>query len=618
VRVFPPRSITLSPITGDPYCPGGAFPIYFTPAGRLEEVFVAQLSEVDSDEFPEDPFIIGSAATGPVINAVLPPGLPLGTYRVRIVSGETISEPTELVLRNTLTAPAFTTTLAGTSVCAGTQATFSVTNPQSDIIYTWRVSGANSTTVRGTTFAYTFRNAGNTTVTLVAGRNGCSASAARTYTIRALPTVTAEALRGATCAQAKDGRLRFTTNGNAYSLLRNGSPYEGPFALSGTSNTITRNNLLPGSYKVVVRNSFNCTAESAAVTVTDGSPVVTTCTNYLRCTGTTTPVLHFKVNYPLPPTGFTGQYSYRVLKNGVETMTGTLAAPSAGSGDGLYNDATAPWPYTVAIRGADTVSTYTLEVEALVNDGECNCVQPYCKKETPFSFSRPPVTLAVDALEQLNGRPVYYVCGANARAAVGVTLSSLLNACSDPYQGYRLSVREAGGAPVTVRDTAGTLTHVQDARTLSLAAGTYTLEAELGTGNYRCTRQLTFEVKSLDLTVSVSTTPADCREGATATAVVAGTSGTVSYRWLKTRGSTVGDTLAAAGARVDGLAAGSYRLEISVGGSGISCRQATDFTVHQEAEIDTVLVSPNGCEALAKAQVPTPPWRPGRCAIPCC
>ncbi len=159
---------------------------------------------------------------------------------------------------------------------------------------------------------------------------------------------------------------------------------------------------------------------------------------------------------------------------------------------------------------------------------------------------------------------------------------------------------------MTVRDTAGTLTHVQDARTLSLAAGTYTLEAELGTGNYRCTRQLTFEVKSLDLTVSVSTTPADCREGATATAVVAGTSGTVSYRWLKTRGSTVGDTLAAAGARVDGLAAGSYRLEISVGGSGISCRQATDFTVHQEAEIDTVLVSPNGCEALAKAQVPTP------------
>ncbi|MBD0255109.1 MAG: hypothetical protein ICV83_05275 [Cytophagales bacterium] len=605
VRVHPPRSLALSPIAGGPYCPGGAFPIYFTPAGRLDGGVVAQLSEVDSEEFPEDPVVIGSAATGPMINAVLPLGIPYGTYQVRIVSGETVSEPTELVLRNTLTAPAFATNLAGTSACAGTQGTFSVTNP-GDFVYTWRVSGANTGTGRGTTFAYTFRNAGNTTVTLVAGRNGCSASAARTYTIRALPTLTAEALRGATCSQARDGRLRFTTNGNSYSLLRNGSPYEGPFALSGTSNTITRDNLLPGSYKVVVRNSFGCTAESAAIAVTDGSPVVTTCTNYLRCTGSTTPVLHFQVNYPLPPSGFTGKYSYRVLKNGVQIVNDTLPAPAAGSGDGVYNDATAPWPYTVAIPGADTVSTYTLEVSALVTGGACNCVQPYCKKETPFYFTRPPVTLAVDAVEQLNGRPVYYVCGANARAAVGVTLSSLLNGCSDPYQGYRLSVRKAGQAPVTVRDTAGTLSNVQDARTLSLAAGTYTLEAELGTGNYRCAKQLTFEVKSLDLTVSVSTTPADCREGATATAVVAGTSGAVSYRWLKTRGSTVGDTLAAAGARVDGLAAGSYRLEISVGGIGVSCRQATDFTVRREAEIDTVLVTPNGCEAVAKAQVPTP------------
>jgi hypothetical protein len=159
------------------------------------------------------------------------------------------------------------------------------------------------------------------------------------------------------------------------------------------------------------------------------------------------------------------------------------------------------------------------------------------------------------------------VCEANAKATVGVTLASLLSACSDPYQGYRLTLRRNGGAPVVVKDTAGTASAVQYNGTLSLGTGVYTLEAELGTGNYRCPKRLTFEVKSLQLTLSVSATPASCREGARATAVISGATGPVNYRWFRLSGSTVRDALPTAGAQVNGLTAGSYRLEISTSGN---------------------------------------------------
>ncbi len=190
-----------------------------------------------------------------------------GSYTVTITSNgcTTTSSAVSVTVG---TAPSATITAGGsTNFCSGASVTLSA-NTGSGLTYQWRRNGTAIT--GGTSSTYAATQAGTYTVVVTSG--GCSTtSAGTTVTVNAAPTASVTA-NGATafCSGGSVVLNAATGTGYTYVWRRNGTVISGATASSYTASQA-------GSYTVVVSAS-GCSATSAAVQVTVGSPPSATIT----------------------------------------------------------------------------------------------------------------------------------------------------------------------------------------------------------------------------------------------------------------------------------------------------------------------------------------------------
>jgi RHS repeat-associated protein len=609
-----PASITLHPVTGSPFCVAAGTPlttsISFTATGGFQpgEVFKVEIAGASGLYT-----IVKDKVSSPT--TITLPTLP-GTYSYRIRRGT--------VLSNTVTVtvlPAVTVTLASSdadnTICQGEAVTFTATSPGNIQSYTFFSNG--STVLQSgpsgsfTTQSLTANQAISVQVTTV---DGCVARSTGTITttVHSLPGVSASLKKHTTCAGLSNGVLAFThTNGQTYTLLRYGTPVTGQMnqSLAGKGNSVELAGLLSGRYQVAVTNSQGCTNLSAEVEIQDGGPrIIASCFSNLPCSPTgsvNNKVVRIQVSHLQHPEGFKNEYSY-ILRKGSEVLE-QGRFPLATTPNDLYPTATS-WDHEFTITNAIVGIGYELQIAAVVAaDPNCsNCGQDYCPLTYAFSFQPP-------SLEPLVSAEKFYVCSSTDQAPVPVRLAATVSECSDPLDGYRLTITGtlANGSPFTpvVITQATEGYRLEYAHTYALAVGTYTVEAIAGTGNYQCREVRTFEVLPRNAQVDVMTKLTTCTTSSASVTVSGMIAGAVSYRWFAQTGSTPqllagADAQPYIGSQVEGLENGkSYRVEVTIGGEA-SCVKTMEFTVAEASQVnkDEIAISLVGCQAKTTAPVP--------------
>jgi hypothetical protein len=182
-------------------------------------------------------------------SAMLANGLTAGGYNVTVTDSRGCTALGNVVVTNS-SGP--TASISGSSnvTCFGGadgNATVNVSGGTAPVVYNWTPSGGAGVTAQNLT-------AGNYTVTVSDG-SGCTSSASVIITEPVQLTATVTANVSASCSNENDGSLTAQGNGGvpAYS-----------YAWSGGSVNATDNNLLPGTYTVIVTDANGCTASTSA------------------------------------------------------------------------------------------------------------------------------------------------------------------------------------------------------------------------------------------------------------------------------------------------------------------------------------------------------------------
>ncbi|MCX6237610.1 MAG: hypothetical protein NTY07_08655 [Bacteroidia bacterium] len=190
------RSITISAISGSPFCAGAAVSVAFTITGTFTSgnVFTAQLSDA-SGSFTT-PVNIGSLTqtTAGTISGTIPAGTASGSgYRIRVVSSTPVITGTDNGSNLTVDATPVSPTLSsaspvsGSVICAGYNsgtATFTSGSGGGSDEYQYSINGGTNWSTYTNSAAIT-TTGGTTSVQVRARRSGglCIASAYNTYTI---------------------------------------------------------------------------------------------------------------------------------------------------------------------------------------------------------------------------------------------------------------------------------------------------------------------------------------------------------------------------------------------------------------------------------------------------
>ena len=175
-------------------------------------------------------------------------------------------------------APVITSQPQPVSVCAGNQASFSVSSSSSNISYQWYVN--NNAIVGATTNSYTIStttvgNAGNYKCVLT--NNNCPASTTSNIvplTVTAGPPITTQPLPVTTCVGSTASFTVATSASNvSYQWLLNGNPIPG-----ATNPTYSISNVSAadaGTYIAVISNSCTNTASNPVNLTINPNPVIT-------------------------------------------------------------------------------------------------------------------------------------------------------------------------------------------------------------------------------------------------------------------------------------------------------------------------------------------------------
>ena len=268
-----------------------------------------------------------------------------GSYDV-VVSGTCSPSVTSTAVSLTVdAAPIINTQPQAQTVCAGTNATFTVAASGSGLTYQWRrngtdISGANSSTytVTGATAA----SAGNYDVVVRTSCNTSVTSGIAALTVNASPAIGTQPQNQAVCA---GGTATFTVSatgtGLSYQWRINGNDIPG-----ANSNTLTINNVTPGNtgnYTVVVSGTCtpSVTSGAATLSLTAAPAISTQPQNQTGCVGA-------NVSFTVTATGAGLTYQWR--KSGADipgansatyTINGITAA-SAGSYDVVVSGTCSP------------------------------------------------------------------------------------------------------------------------------------------------------------------------------------------------------------------------------------------------------------------------------------
>lgn len=428
------------------------------------------------------------------------------------------------------------------TVCSGTTVTLTATlsnnvNP-ANYTFTWSEGGASGPVLNVTA------TQSKSYIVTAQSPTGCVAK--DTIAINILPAVAIGSVlpTATTCAGSEDGVLSFTLSGGAgpfsYTVQKPG----GGTISAQTGGNVTLNGLATGNYLLLATNAEGCQA-SRSVTILNGGPTFSICTSTLPCdaSGGEISRASIRVNRIRPQA--TGVFSYRILKNGTETVH---------SGEGSFG---ATVLHDLVYEES---ATYTVELLAGAGDNTCTLAP------VPVTLRKAQLTVTLNDADA-----VYEKCYAGQQVAVTASSSLNLSACTPAatnqfsYQLYQEGV--PSGNAVTAGNT----------HTFTLSApGNYSIETTsldpaLGT----CLLSRAFRILESTMEVSVQTVNATCSglANGSAQAVVSGGQPPYNYQWFNAEG-----TLLSRLSGLSTLAPGNYSVAVTDSrGCDVSARK--DFTI---------------------------------------
>ena len=449
----------------------------------------------------------------------------------------------------TVTDANFCTATATTAVGGSGSLTVSATGVQSAC---GTNNGSATATVTGgvAPFTYAWSNGGNTatisnlgvgtyTVT-VTDKNGCSGSTSVTSTA-ASPFALIITANNASCFG--------NTNGNATALVEGGTaPYS--YAWSNGVNSAAITNLAAGTYTVTASDSRGCRVIQS-VTITQPARLVATATGGNTSCGATN-----NGSASVSASGGTAPYTY-LWSNGATTAN--ISNLTVGTYTVTVTDSkgcTATSTATVGTSVNLTVTISSIRAACGTNNGSATANVSGGTAPFTYAWSNGGNTATVSNL----GVGIYTVTVTDKNNCTGTSSVTITDAppfaliitannisCFGNTNGNATAFVEGGTAPYSYAWSNGANT----AAITNLAAGTYTVTATDSRG-CRIIQSVVI-IQPARITLTLSSTPASCGTGGTATATVSGGTPPFTYAWSNS----------ATTASISNVVAGSYSVTVT-------------------------------------------------------
>ncbi|MEZ4977937.1 MAG: PKD domain-containing protein [Chitinophagales bacterium] len=457
------------------------------------------------------------------------------------------------------TPPVANFTANATSVCAGTQVSFTNSSTNSPTSYAWSFPGGTPSTSTVANPTVTYNTPGTYTVSLTATNADGSDDEVKTNYIVVNPNPTVNL--NPTNPSCFNG-----TNGSVTAVASGGSSFS--YSWTGTSGTgATVNNLGAGSYSVVVTNNFTCTG-SASTTLTQPSTlVVNVNTIAANCGGA----------------------------NGSATASASGGVlPYSFSWSGGSNTNLSPGNYSVTVTDGNlctktqsfTIGNTNTNLSVSVNTVNETCGQGNGSASASASGGTAPYTLtwssgsntglsagnftvtATDA-NGCTGTASFTIANTNNNFAVVVNTTA--SACSG-NTGTAVATVNGSAAGYTFNFSAGTSTGSNSVS--GLAFGNYNVSVTDAQG---CSVNQSFTIGNLNAPVisAVNVQNILCAGGANGAALAQVSGGTPPYQYNWGSGFV-------ASSSTNSLSAGNYSVLVS---DGAGCSTQSSFTITEPAPL---------------------------------
>ena len=277
ITVVSTASLTLtSPIGGENLCPGGQTNITWTSANITNvkiEVSTDGGSNFGTTLVSSTPASTGSWTWN--ISSAFQAGT---TYKIRISDASNLGTNSISAANFSMVGPAsISTHPQAVTVCAGQQASFSVTTSGSVQSYKWRLNGNDLPNSNSATYTINNTAAANagTYSCVVTGSCNTVTSNSATLIVDELPNITSQPANQKICAgQTASFAITATGTNISYSWRKNGTPIQGANSATFTINGITTDDA--GNYDCEVTGKCQPpkTSNTAVLTV-DAAPSIT-------------------------------------------------------------------------------------------------------------------------------------------------------------------------------------------------------------------------------------------------------------------------------------------------------------------------------------------------------
>lgn len=444
-----------------------------------------------------------------------------------------------------ITQPPVITASASSTQTACTSNTGTATTTASGgtgaLTYSWAPSGGTAATANNLA-------AGNYTCTIT-DANGCTSTASTTVTTVNGPSATLQSQSNVSCNGGSNGSATVNATGGTPGYTYSWSPSGG--------TTATGTGLSNGNYTCTITDNAGCTTtQSVAITQ---PPVITASANSTAagCTvnnGTATTTA----------SGGTGALTYNWLPSGGTAATATgLAAGNYTCTITDANGCSTTASVTVGTSASPTASAISTAAGCTVNNGTATTTASGGTGPYTYNWSPSGGTAATETglaagnytctITDSNG------CTTTANATVGTSASP-----SATIQSQADVLCNGGNTgTATVNATGGTPGYTYS---WSPSGGTNATETGMAAGNYTCTitdaggcttTQAVTINEPTAVTASATTTPTGCSTSVgTATAIASGGTGTLTYSWAPSGGTSATEI---------NLAAGIYTVTVTDG-----------------------------------------------------
>jgi Secretion system C-terminal sorting domain/SprB repeat len=487
--------------------------------------------------------------TGATTAAIV--GLPSGTYSVTVTDANgctssatgTVSNPPQIVISTSVTAPACGGGATGT-------ATVTATGGRPPFTYKWS-NGQTGSTATGLAVGDHF--------VTVMDAGGCNRTA----------KVTVASNAGFTIGLSKTDATCGGSNGSATATVTGGgrAPFTYKWSTNATTSAIT--GIGAGTYTVSVTDANGC-VNAASITVNAAGSL------NVNVTGTNAACGIANGTATATPTSGTAPFTYKwttgattqgitLLSSGTYSVTVTDASGCTAIGSATITTGSSIG-VTIDARHVLCNGATTGQATAMVTGGSTPYTYRWNNGGNVAVIANIGAGTYIVTVTDATGCSGTQTTVLTQPSALSVTPSVTPTSCGSNNGSASISVT-GGTAPYKYLWSTGSTTN----GSTGLAAGSYTVTV---TDNNNCTTTASITITSSNgLTLSMGSSNVTCNAGnnGTASANVTGTSGTVTYAW--SNGQTT--------STINGLTAGTYSVTVTSG----SCSTTGSVTLTQPTAI---------------------------------